>query len=253
MARRAAAQEENHWPGFVDVLSTMVMVVTFLLIILGIVIFVLAQNVAKKLIENADRKGSSQAPIEDIIKAESQAQSQSESTSESKGASAAVTGEASSNDVFKTVQGDPLTQDQEVEEDNNLTVTSQKVDPEERIVIAPEERPTQKAPIEVSSSATMLTLEFPVGVVRIDATSNEAINRFLESSNAARDSKIEIRSFARTESTSVSEARRIAFYRAMSARNHLLKQGFNSDLIEIVVRETSVSEESNIVRLFIKP
>lgn len=253
MARRAAVQEENHWPGFVDVLSTMVMVVTFLLIILGIVIFVLAQNVAKKLIENADRQGSSQAPVEDIIKAESQSPSQSNTQSEGKGASAAVSADVSSNDEFKAVQGDPLTQDQKIEEDNNLTVASKKVETEERIVIAPEERPENTAPIAVTSSATMLTLEFPVGVVRIDAASDEAINRFIESSSVARDSKIEIRSFARTESTSVSEARRIAFYRAMSARNHLLKQGFNGDSIEIVVRETSVSEETNIVRMFIKP
>ncbi|HHS81911.1 MAG TPA: hypothetical protein ENJ68_00185, partial [Devosia sp.] len=41
MARRPE-EEENHWPGFVDALSTIVMVVTFLLIILVVVIVVIS-------------------------------------------------------------------------------------------------------------------------------------------------------------------------------------------------------------------
>lgn len=44
MARRLE-EEDNHWPGFVDALSTIVMVVTFLLIILGIVIFAISQQI----------------------------------------------------------------------------------------------------------------------------------------------------------------------------------------------------------------
>lgn len=47
MSAAAEETEENHWPGFVDALSTIVMVVTFLLIILAIAIFALSLNVAK--------------------------------------------------------------------------------------------------------------------------------------------------------------------------------------------------------------
>lgn len=43
-----AQQEENHWPGFVDALSTIVMVVTFLLIILAIAIFVMSLSIAEE-------------------------------------------------------------------------------------------------------------------------------------------------------------------------------------------------------------
>lgn len=46
-----AEQEENHWPGFVDALSTIVMVVTFLLIILAIAIFAMSLNIAKVALE----------------------------------------------------------------------------------------------------------------------------------------------------------------------------------------------------------
>lgn len=40
-------EEANHWPGFVDALSTIVMVVTFLLIILAVAIFVASLTTAK--------------------------------------------------------------------------------------------------------------------------------------------------------------------------------------------------------------
>ncbi|WP_375451375.1 hypothetical protein [uncultured Devosia sp.] len=48
---RLVEEEENYWPGFVDALSTIVMVVTFLLIILGVVIFAISTQVSKALSE----------------------------------------------------------------------------------------------------------------------------------------------------------------------------------------------------------
>lgn len=48
---KAQAEEENHWPGFVDALSTIVMVVTFLLIILAIAIFVLSLKVVDVVVD----------------------------------------------------------------------------------------------------------------------------------------------------------------------------------------------------------
>lgn len=49
---KAEQAEENHWPGFVDALSTIVMVVTFLLIILAIAIFVLSLKIVDVRVEN---------------------------------------------------------------------------------------------------------------------------------------------------------------------------------------------------------
>lgn len=48
---KAQQAEENHWPGFVDALSTIVMVVTFLLIILAVAIFVLSLKVVDIKVE----------------------------------------------------------------------------------------------------------------------------------------------------------------------------------------------------------
>ncbi|MEO1014526.1 MAG: hypothetical protein AAFX08_04985 [Pseudomonadota bacterium] len=65
-------QEENHWPGFVDALSTIVMVVTFLLIILAIAIFVMSLKIAETTanIETEARVGAATTNVERSEKVE---------------------------------------------------------------------------------------------------------------------------------------------------------------------------------------
>src|SRR6476660_2820939 len=48
MAAASGEAEENYWPGYVDALTTMTMVLTFILMVLGIVIFILSQELSKK-------------------------------------------------------------------------------------------------------------------------------------------------------------------------------------------------------------
>ncbi len=54
-----AQEEENHWPGFVDALSTIVMVVTFLLIILAIAIFIMSLSIAEESAQMEDAAATS--------------------------------------------------------------------------------------------------------------------------------------------------------------------------------------------------
>src|SRR4051794_29855406 len=44
-------EDENYWPGFVDALTTMTMVLTFILMVLGIVVFSLSQTVQRAHLE----------------------------------------------------------------------------------------------------------------------------------------------------------------------------------------------------------
>jgi parvulin-like peptidyl-prolyl isomerase len=62
MARRVE-EEESYWPGFVDALSTIVMVVTFLLIILGVAIFAISTQVSKVVIDNEAATATAKAKI----------------------------------------------------------------------------------------------------------------------------------------------------------------------------------------------
>jgi hypothetical protein len=45
-----SGEEENYWPGYVDALTTMTMVLTFIMMVLGVVIFSLSQNISKGII-----------------------------------------------------------------------------------------------------------------------------------------------------------------------------------------------------------
>jgi hypothetical protein len=54
MAGGGGGDEESYWPGFVDALTTMTMVLTFIMMVMGLVIFSLSQNVSRaKLVEIA--------------------------------------------------------------------------------------------------------------------------------------------------------------------------------------------------------
>jgi hypothetical protein len=57
----SAEGEVNHWPGFVDALTTIIMVVTFLLIILGATVFILSKKIVEQVrsekVEDAIKNG----------------------------------------------------------------------------------------------------------------------------------------------------------------------------------------------------
>jgi outer membrane protein OmpA-like peptidoglycan-associated protein len=50
-----SGEDENYWPGYVDALTTMTMVLTFILMVLGITIFSLSQNVSRSYLESIAR------------------------------------------------------------------------------------------------------------------------------------------------------------------------------------------------------
>ncbi len=305
MARRAQA-EENYWPGFVDALSTIVMVITFLLILLSIVIFVLSQNTgklaaddsqaksaaAKAMIESDPADGSqaeaqSKSPKQSPESALKMAQNESKPEPESKSASAAESRSKAkaqnqakiksqvksqspnksrmkarqekenanlTDGTFKPREGKRLTQAQKVESKTKLQVRSQNVMDEKRIVIAPEEKPGEQEKVKVESASSLLTLEFTQSNVKIDKASVQAVQSYISSNAQIKGGgKVEIRSFANSSVGSISEARRLAYYRAMSTRNQLLKSGVDPKRILIRVRETAAKDEQNLVKVFLKP
>jgi hypothetical protein len=77
MAGSSSDEDENYWPGYVDALTTMTMVLTFLMMILGVMVFVLSQDaVSSKLgmlaralkIESRQLEKLNQVEIEDALR-----------------------------------------------------------------------------------------------------------------------------------------------------------------------------------------
>ena len=274
LGRRSAEPEENHWPGFVDALSTIVMVVTFLLIILAIAIFILSQSVAKSYIESQSLK-TKQGGGDVMVEASSDASSTAKGTEESDVVEGTSKATASSNSTaeadietsggldenpeesdFLLNLGGKLVQENPVANDSSLTVRSRAVeDPEERIAVAADEVATERidsAP-EIKGSQSLITLEFDDITTRIDEASAKRVQNFLHDNIDNREGKIAVWSFAGSSVGSISEAKRIAYYRALSARNELMRNGFSTDRIEVHVRVGETEDKKNLVRIVMLP
>lgn len=256
LGRRSAEVEENHWPGFVDALSTIVMVVTFLLILLAVVIFVLAQNVAKsnivseaeKTLQGGGDKTSTQA-FDASVKA--QGSEKAEPTVAAAGAPKVSTEESK----FVPELSEEVTSKEPVEAEAELAVLSRKTEVhEKRIKIASVEKIEEKQKSVVTMSSSVLTLEFDEVSTKIDEESSGRIKEFLsEDKNVSKDANLTIWAFASTKKGSVSEAKRIAYYRALSARNELLSNGYQAEKIAVEIRFAPTEDVSNTVRVVLRP
>ncbi|NRA86068.1 MAG: hypothetical protein HRU28_01480 [Rhizobiales bacterium] len=341
---RIPDEAENHWPGFVDALSTIVMVVTFLLIILGVVIFIIAQQIqetvgnakidtgqkeifikkpepneiklddkptpentiAQIIADEAKAKSElakAQAEIVkfEAIKAEAEAEAEAtkaeiikseaikaEAEAETAKAEAAeaetqenieqikletAKAEASAKQAeaqaqkmklklqeqldgsFKINLTEELRQDRKTEsEKSGQRVRSEVVDVSKQITIAKDETPKEFKANIVQSANAILTLIFDGKSVVIDSVSATEISKFLINKQVIKQKgKLEIRSYVNLSTSSIGEGRRLAFYRAMAARNELLKLELDPSNISIKVKEVDDDKLDGILKIYIKP
>ena len=312
MGQRSVEAEENVWPVFVDLLSTIVMVVTFLLIVMSIAISVISQNVAKSFIESMSEKtlqggGDISAPgqlnasgefaakiqseqLDPKAKSESSAsaaesKSQSEAktaaaettpatpssaaakAAESKAADASSSSAVESDATESTPEPAKAAQDEarftpelaeelksaaQADDGKELSVLSrQAVSGEKRIVVTGLDRTTEEAATtSVARASSLLTLQFdPVGT-RIDEPTSAAVGAFFtENAAAIKDRPLVIWSFANAQMVSVSEARRVAYYRALATRNELIKNGVLPENINVEIRFNENTESLNTVQI----
>ena len=321
MGRKAAAEEENHWPGFVDALSTIVMVVTFLLIILVIVIFVLSQRIAKSYIESQieiqqsgggdlnnpnklsasnefnsptetdsqvdnkppitavaqteiesqeKSKAQNQEVVENQQQSESQSQEQSTAQQQEQSAAAQTSSQAvtQSSDIepveestiteqfasednadgrFKPQLGEKLTAEEDPETEQKLAILTRPTEvDEQKVTVAPPDRSEEEKPVEVQTSTAILELKFDKASIKIDDKTLEYFGIF-KSFNE--DKRLSIWSFTGQDSRSITEDKRIAYYRALAARNELLKQGIKPENISVEVRYSGTDEQKNILQI----
>ena len=118
--------------------------------------------------------------------------------------------------------------------------------------MASEERRKSEGQVIVKLAQAFLTLKFERGSFKIDKVASGAIGDFLGTREELKDQKIEIRAFAQSTVGSISEARRIAYYRAMQTRSELIKSGFAAANMDVKIRESVLPEEVDVVRIFKK-
>lgn len=287
MARKKQ-QPEDPWSGFVDVLSNVVMVVTFLVIILGIAMFALSQQVAKTMAAEMLKSEKSRQQIERQINRESEQEAEEAASAASAAALAALRDRlekevAAAEEALKKAEAKvdamaselaslrdnakqngsegknsvtvdrPLLQADEIDGSTNLTVRSRKVPEDfETIVATAEQVADEDGTTRVETSDLMLKVAYEPSLYKIDAATTEKIRAFLEEKSDVSSGSIELRAFANSSIGSVSEARRIAYYRAMTVRSVAVAAGYDPAQIKIALRESEQETDANSIMIFAK-
>jgi hypothetical protein len=239
MAGASAEGEQNPWPAFVDVLTTVIMVVTFMLVIMSAAIMQLSSKVVEDMRQSisAEKMAEKDAELSRI-------RYELETLRAQEGKSGGAAAEA--------LRASELTRVDPVEGDLRRAVVSKemKTDAQYRIE-SPEDTANEGGAI-VQSADVLLTLQFNEDVIRLEeAVEKQAID-VIKREGAGVSARYEVWSTAIVNG-SVSDARRSAYYRALVARNILIHAGVPSANVSAQVRVVDRDPKGNNVRIIVKP
>jgi hypothetical protein len=220
---------ENYWPGYVDALTSMVQVLAFVMMMLAMAVFSLSQNASKKAVEaiakavNADVKPD--ANVKQLT------QSVIEHLDRLRGSEPA---EPAKPDQVKPV-------DKAQPDADKQAVTRLKA----------ARTPPAPAP-EVPPDAPRLALSFADRSFRIEGDQAQSIATFVGDNKAAEARRtIIVEAYAYTGEGAISEARRLAYYRAMMARKQLVDAKIKPEDIRISVNDTADKGKGLTVELIV--
>lgn len=241
MAGASSEGEVNHWPAFVDVLTTVIMVVTFLLVIMSAAVMVLSQRTMEQfkaqLEAKNDKTADGSAKSADMAKGK---QSQKISSPDAEaGTSVAELGSI-------------LTSETIVNGTDRLTIRTRETPDTLKVAVKAMEQPEESKGVQVKTADVLLRVDFEPMAVKFDEDNSKHVVDFLNSRKKP-GMKYEIWSFA-PQTSSVSEAQRLAFYRAAMTRNLLVRAGVAPSDINTQVRVTDPSsKDGHNVRVVLKP
>jgi hypothetical protein len=249
--------EANHWPAFVDVLTTVIMVVTFLLVIMSAAVMELSKRVIAELT-------AAHATAQKVEQASGATQTPSQ-LAKVGGAAAAAETPSQANETVSAPKdskqgvtiaqmGGVLRQEIPVEGEERLTIRTRETKETLRLKVAAQEAPKEdEKGVEVQTADTLIRIDFQPTAARLDAPAEKSIGDFVgQKKSEYADATFEIWSFA-PQQGSLSEAERIAFYRAVLTRNVLVKSGIPTNRIKTQVRVSDPTEPDHVVRVVVKP
>jgi len=211
-------EEDHTWPAFVDALTTMTMILTFVMLILAVGIASMSQNVGRYIIEaigqaiQNGRPGQPPQTTEEIVR-----------------------------EIERMRQPAPI-QSSPVE-------TERRIQANETPERAPDARPVQ-----ATRSQAALTLIYQQRQHRLDEAAQNEVRSFVTESQEVRDARVlEVRAAATPTAGALSEARRLAYYRGMLVRAELMRHGIAADRITVRVDERVSDQEPESVRVFARP
>jgi 3-polyprenyl-4-hydroxybenzoate decarboxylase len=231
----SSEEGENYWPGYVDALTSMVQVLAFVMMMLAMAVFVLSQSVSKKAVEaiakavnaevkpNADIKQLTQSIVEQVdrLRASPPSGAVTDKTPNVK-PSQAEAGAASSAERANTMR-----------------------------INGGQSQPSPSAP-DVPPDAPRMTVTFADRSFRIEAEQSQSVAKFIdENQGTATGRTIVIHAYAYSGEGAISEARRLAYYRAMMARKQLVDAKIRPENIRIGVNDTADKAKGLTVELIV--
>lgn len=264
MARRLET-DEGYWPGFVDALSTIVMVVTFIIIILGIAIFGISTQISKAISDSRDqterdntqlaasRQDLEQQSLKLELEVSETQQALQQAVLRAQQAEAALDRQKKIVVEMQRVAS-PVTQDTDIDADNTQKIASVQVPiaPTE-VQVTAEDATREQRPVEVTSAAEVLTVRFAPESVDIDDKAASQVRAFLDTNRQALEAhRITFWSFYDDKSLSQTQTKRVAYFRLMAVRNLVLDAGFDLAAIDFSLRASDAPEAVETVQLILR-
>jgi Na+-transporting methylmalonyl-CoA/oxaloacetate decarboxylase gamma subunit len=248
MAAQSSDEEGNQWPGYVDALTTMTMMLIFIMIILAVAIFGMSQNVARDYVQRiADaahvKFSGSKGDMEQLVQ-EVRAKVNHEQQLASLG-SDSLGSDSLGADVRierRNTQPTPITMEKEPVKGESLLVKS----------VAPAAAVPSSQEVAVNPGDAMIRLVFQPRAVEVDKAAEGEIGRFMDKDARLKTgATLEIKAYAAAEA-GATDARRIAFYRLMNVRAKLMALGISPTRIVSKVHDRLPGVTTEDVHVFVR-
>jgi outer membrane biosynthesis protein TonB len=289
MAGTSADGEIDYWPGYVDALTSMVKVLTFVMMLLALTVFVISQQVShtivQKVAEAADVKVEQGAKleqvVEDLLKKLAEAKQAARQPPAPPPAPPAEPKPAAMAEATpQAAAAPPSPTPAPAPAPASAPLPAQTPAPTPAVAQAPAPRPTappapttaavaepaapsRRVEIEASADKSQLQtqklagrgdeneliLEFPAFTVRIDQPAVEEIKAYLATVQAKGARKFAVRASTNMRSGSVTESRRAAYYRLMNVRQALIEQGVPATHIDVAIEDSGPSANPDTLRV----
>lgn len=209
----ASSREQNFWPGFVDALTNVVLVMVFVVVVFAISMFGSMLKISKAKVAQgiAQQVEQQQAQVE-ALTSEVRAQAQSD------------------HEKAKHLQ----------EENRQLTADLSAAQQALSLVKlaeggagVPVREAAPKSPVVISGRAPALDVSYALGVTTLEKKLMDALDGALGNFGTAGQWQVSLQ--ATMAEPSPSEARRLAFYRLAVLRDHLVSKGVAPSHIETLI------------------
>jgi predicted HTH domain antitoxin len=231
-------EDGDYWPGYVDALTSMVQVLAFVMMLLAMAVFVLSQSVTKSAVEAIAKAAKVDAPpdadikqlTEKVVEALQKQQTEGEAKDAGKGERASAgQGEAT-------------------QEAPDSKAAANASTPERHSATRPV---SSDKPVEPSPDAKRLNLGFSSKSFRLDQASGTEMTAYIGDNKIAETkTKLIVRAYASSADGALSEARRLAYYRAMTVRRELTERKVRPEDIRINVYDTPDKAQGSLVEIF---